>query len=420
MKCELKTLKGATFSVEVEPDTTVAKVKELAAASEQGVKDSWDPEGIKLIHQGKVLENSRDLASYSIKEGDFMVVMAAKTKKPAAPPAPAPAAAPATPAPAAAPVAPPAPAETPAAPPSLPQPAAAAPAPEFAPQHEASIASLCDMGFPREMVIAAMRAAFMNADRAVEYLTNGIPESLQGPMEVDAPGEADGDGGDAGDTPSTWEELAASPAFLAEVANISDQNHLQQYLEGLRTSDPAKLQLIQSNAQAFAALLNASGAGTGQAPAAPPATGGPLPFGAVPPPGSGAPGGGGGGLPAGLQAMLAQRPEMLEGLMQNPQALQQLLQSPEVQQMLQNPEVLEQLGINPEMMQAMMGGMAGGGTNSMANAVQAQLNDEDEEAIQRLMALGFQRAIVIQAFLACDKNENLAANFLFDQGGDLM
>jgi len=88
--------------------------------------------------------------------------------------------------------------------------------------------------------------------------------------------------------------------------------------------------------------------------------------------------------------------------------------------MLQNPEVLEQLGINPEMMQAMMGGMAGGGTNSMANAVQAQLNDEDEEAIQRLMALGFQRAIVIQAFLACDKNENLAANFLFDQGGDLM
>ena len=90
------------------------------------------------------------------------------------------------------------------------------------------------MGFPREMVIAAMRAAFMNADRAVEYLTNGIPEDLQGPMEVDAPGEADN--GDGGGTPSTWEELAASPAFLAEVANISDQTQLQQVgLEALKT-----------------------------------------------------------------------------------------------------------------------------------------------------------------------------------------
>ena len=76
MKIKLKTLKGLVIELETPPDTVVQKVKEMGAASEHGKAEGWDPEGMKLIYQGKMLENSKDLASYSIKE------------VPAAPPAP--------------------------------------------------------------------------------------------------------------------------------------------------------------------------------------------------------------------------------------------------------------------------------------------------------------------------------------------
>ena len=47
--------------------------------------------------------------------------------------------------------------------------------------YEAQVAELCDMGFPRDQVEAAMRAAFNNANRAVDYLFNGIPDNVVPP-----------------------------------------------------------------------------------------------------------------------------------------------------------------------------------------------------------------------------------------------
>ena len=53
-------------------------------------------------------------------------------------------------------------------------------------------------------------------------------------------------------------------------------------------------------------------------------------------------------------------------------------------------------------------------------AVAVQLNEEEQAAVGRLEAMGFDRQAVLEAFLACDRNETMAANFLLENAGDDM
>ncbi|KAI8057089.1 XPC-binding domain-containing protein [Syncephalis plumigaleata] len=109
----------------------------------------------------------------------------------------------------------------------------------------------------------------------------------------------------------------------------------------------------------------------------------------------------------------------------NPELLQPLLQ-----QLAQaNPRLMELIEENQqEFMQMLLEGDDGEGNAEGASGAEGvaglpnihyiDITEEEKEAIDRLVAMGFDRAQAVEAYLACDKNEELAANFLFDSMQD--
>ncbi|SCZ90098.1 BZ3500_MvSof-1268-A1-R1_Chr9g10708 [Microbotryum saponariae] len=233
---------------------------------------------------------------------------------------------------------------------------------------QSSINEMVSMGFPRDQVMKALKASFNNPHRAVEYLmtvSQGIPESSE-----PAPGPAAAAGAGAPGTPSraggNAAPLAATPAPAAAAA-------------------PAA------------------------APNAPRATR------------SGAAG-------SSELAQLAQQPifgQLRSLVQQNPALLQPFLQ----QLGASNPELLSIIDRNQAefvrfLQEGQEGGAAGGeGMEGLLdqfgddeegedrNEHYIQVTEEENQAIDRLTAMGFNREVVIQAYLACDRNEELAANY---------
>lgn len=183
----VRPLKGESFNVAVEPEDKVENFKDRIEA----LKPEFPAGLLKLIHNGKLLEDGKTVSSYDIKPGGFVVVMVGKPKPTVA------AADDASSAPAASTPtvesssATPTPASTPAAGATAP---AAPVAQAAAPGNEAAILQLCEMGFPREEVERCLRAAFGNADRAVEYLTTGLPAPRERSRSRSPAGGGHGDG----------------------------------------------------------------------------------------------------------------------------------------------------------------------------------------------------------------------------------
>jgi UV excision repair protein RAD23 len=66
--------------------------------------------------------------------------------------------------------------------------------------------------------------------------------------------------------------------------------------------------------------------------------------------------------------------------------------------------------------QAMQGGGGMGGGSGGGGPQVLRLTEEEMAAVNRLVDMGFDRTEAAEAYLACDKNEALAANLLMDGG----
>ncbi|XP_054645515.1 RAD23 homolog A, nucleotide excision repair protein b isoform X2 [Dunckerocampus dactyliophorus] len=110
--------------------------------------------------------------------------------------------------------------------------------------------------------------------------------------------------------------------------------------------------------------------------------------------------------------------QMRQIIQQNPALLPALLQ----QLGRDNPQLLQQITQHQERFVQMLNEPQGGGEGieprGSPHGNYIQVTPQEKEAIERLKALGFPEGLVIQAYFACEKNENLAANFLLQQAWD--
>ncbi|TMX04550.1 hypothetical protein EJD97_007573 [Solanum chilense] len=382
MKIFVKTLKGTHFEIEVKPEDSVADVKKNIE-SVQG-QDVYPAAQQMLIHQGKVLKDTTTLEENKVAENSFVVIMLSKNKVSSTGTSSIPAAlsntaqpdgstdqarqmttTPQTTA------APPQSASE-AAPTPAPVPAAASSVTDVYDQAasnlvagsnlETTVQQILDMGggsWDRDTVVRALRAAYNNPERAVDYLYSGIPEQAEIPPVARAPAAP------AVTAPASGQAInpAAQDASQLAVPSIGpNANPLDLFPQGLTNAGSnagaGNLDFLRNSPQFQA-----------------------------------------------LRAMVQANPQILQPM------LQELgKQNPHLMRLIQEhqPDFLRLINEPVEGEGNVLGQTAG----AIPQAV--TVTPEEREAIERLEAMGFDRALVLEVYFACNKNEELAANYLLD------
>ncbi|KAL6136750.1 hypothetical protein ACLB2K_062045 [Fragaria x ananassa] len=383
MKVFVKTLKGTNFEIEVEPKQLVVDVKQVIEKA-QGV-DVYPASKQMLIHQGKVLKDATTLEENQVAENSFIVIMLSKASpsgSSSAQSAPKSQAQPAaTPSSTTTPTA--APAPTPVVAPSQP---AAETAAVVAPTDssvtdvygqaasnlvagnnlEVIVQQILDMGggsWDRDTVLRALRAAFNNPERAVEYLYSGIPEQAEVPPAAQVPVGEQAVNPLAGNPPAINPPAQAPQA--AAPAGGPNANPLDLFPQGLPSvganAGAGNLDFLRNSPQFQA-----------------------------------------------LRTMVQANPQILQ-----PMLLELGKQNPHLMQLIQAHQADFLRLINEPVEGGGEGNLLGQlGSAAMPQAV--TVTPEEREAIERLEAMGFERALVLEVYFACNKNEELAANYLLD------
>ncbi|CAN4083217.1 unnamed protein product [Withania somnifera] len=356
MKIFVKTLKGTHFEIEVKPEDNVADVKKNIE-SVQG-QDVYPAALQMLIHQGKVLKDTTTLEENKVAENSFVVIMLSKAQPPgstdqARPTITAPQATAAPPQ--SAPESSPTPAPVPAAANSVTDVYDQAASNLVAGSNlEATVQQILDMGggsWDRDTVVRALRAAYNNPERAVEYLYSGIPEQAEIPPVARAPAAP------ASGQASAQE--ASQPAVPSSGPNANPLDLFPQGLTNVRSNASAGNLDFLRNSPQF----------------------------------------------QGLRAMVQANPQILQPM------LQELgKQNPHLMRLIQEHQ--------PDFLRLINEPVEGEGNvlEQTAGAIPqaVTVTPEEREAIERLEAMGFDRALVLEVYFACNKNQELAANYLLD------
>merc|ERR1719188_2556110 len=227
------------------------------------------------------------------------------------------------------------------------------------------------MGYEKEQVVAALRASFNNPDRAVEYLLTGIPPSAladAGPPAAPAAGGATTGESEATEAPTAAAAAAGGGGGSGGSGGGSgsggEPQTAEEALAFLR--DQEQFQQMKALLQQNPNMLNAV-----------------------------------------LQQIGSSNPQLLQLISQNQEAFIRMINEPD-----------NSRGGGSAAAGGGAGGGSAGGAEGMLGSGVIQVTSQDKAAIERLKALGFPEHLVVQAYFACEKNENLAANFLLSQNFD--